>query len=61
MNYNKRWTSWSEFLESCSRSSDSDELECKKAQQFKHLPISMTRYYTKNWSGWRDYFEKAKK
>ncbi|MEZ8199947.1 hypothetical protein [Vibrio splendidus] len=61
MNYDKRWTRWSEFLESSSRASDSDGLEYKKTQQSKHLAISMTHYYIKGWSGWRDYFEKAKK
>ena len=48
MNYEKRWTGWSEFLENSRRLPDSDELECKNAQQFKHVPINMTRYYAKN-------------
>ncbi len=32
MNYDKRWTGWSEFLENSRRFPDSDELECKNAQ-----------------------------
>ncbi len=61
MNRDKRWTSWREFLESSGRLSDCDDRECKNAQQFKHVPINMTHYYAKNWSGWRDYFKQAKK
>ena len=61
MNNDKRWTSWSDFLENSVRLSDSNGLECKRVQQFKHLPICMTDYYIKNWSGWCAYFEQAKK
>lgn len=59
MNHNKRWATWREFIEGSSRSPDSDRLECRNAQQFKHAPISMALYYTKNRSGWRNYFERA--
>lgn len=48
MNYDKRWTSWREFLENSGRLSDCDDRECKNKQQFKHIPISMTAYYDKN-------------
>ena len=61
MNRDKRWTSWREFLESSGRLSDCDDRECKNKQQFKHIPINMTRYYAKNWTGWSDYFKQAKK
>lgn len=61
MNYDKRWTGWGELLENSSRSPDSDGQECKNAQQFKHVPINMTLYYTKNWFGWCDYFKQTKK
>lgn len=61
MNYEKRWTGWSEFLENTNRSPNSGVLECKNAQQFKHVSMSMTYYYAKDWSGWRDYFKQAKK
>lgn len=61
MNYDKRSMSWRELLENSSRSPDSDGLECKSAQQFKHSSLNMTHYYAKNWSGWRDYFKQAKK
>ncbi|AYO08023.1 hypothetical protein D0784_00735 [Vibrio campbellii] len=61
MNYDKRWMSWREFLESSGRLSDCDDRECKNKQQFKHLPISMTAYYDKSWPGWHDYLEQTKK
>jgi hypothetical protein len=61
MNYDKRWASWSESLDNSVRLSDSNRLVCKTVQKFKHLPISMTDYYSKNWSGWGNDFEQALK
>ena len=61
MNNDKRRTSWRDFLENSLRLSDINELEYKRMQQFKHLPIRMTDYYSKNWSGWRAYLEQEKK
>ncbi|MCJ2378779.1 hypothetical protein LNL84_18375 [Vibrio sp. ZSDZ34] len=61
MKNDKQWKGWNELFKNNSDLLGRRKSEQKALKQFKHMPISMTRYYSPSWSGWNDFLSKVDK